>query len=88
MAEPKIDPNWNRKDHIRIRPFLVAGIPISLIIIAIVLTFFQQSRELGKQGAKEAFNLSKVEICPKQLGPNKLMPASNHFFAIAISKSL
>lgn len=60
MAEPKIDPNWNRRDHIRIRPFLVAGIPISLIIIAIVLTFFQQSRELGKQGAKAVYDPAAI----------------------------
>ena len=42
----------------------------------------------GKPSANEALTLSKVEIWPKQLGPNKFMPLSRHFLAISNSNSL
>lgn len=61
MAEPKIDPSWNRSDDICIRPFLVIGIPILLIFLAALFTFFQQGKELGKQGAKNVYDPASIE---------------------------
>lgn len=56
MAEPKIDENWYDDDSLSIRPFLVIGIPVVLVVLAIVFSCFKGCNELGRQGKKDFYN--------------------------------
>ncbi|MBP5385899.1 MAG: hypothetical protein J6Y97_00770 [Prevotella sp.] len=48
MEEPRIDPQLHKDSHVALRPFLVAGVPILILLLAVVLSFFQGCTALGK----------------------------------------
>jgi len=55
MAEPKIDPHIKDK-HIALRPFLVAGVPILVMIIALLLSCFKSCTDLGEAGRESLYD--------------------------------
>ena len=48
MAEPKIDNEKIKDRQIKLRPFLVAGIPMLILLLIICLSFFKGCTDLGK----------------------------------------
>jgi len=56
MAEPKIDESWSGDDSLSFRPFLVIGIPVMLVVLAVVLSCFKGCNDLGRQGKKDFYD--------------------------------
>lgn len=56
MSEPKIDPEWNSGDNLPYRPFLVIGIPLLVVVLALTFTFFKGCNELGKVGSQPVYD--------------------------------
>lgn len=56
MSEPKIDPEWNSSNNLPYRPFLVIGIPVLVLVLALTFTFFKGCNELGQAGAKQVYD--------------------------------
>lgn len=56
MAEPKIDESWSEDESLSLRPFLVIGIPILIIALAVFLSCFKSCTALGEQGSKDFFD--------------------------------
>lgn len=46
MATPEIDPNWSTDENFKWRPFLAVGLPLLLLLSAIVLSFYKGSKAL------------------------------------------
>lgn len=56
MSEPRIDENWHGDDDIRLRPFLVIGIPVLVLAVVIVLGVFKGHTELGRHGSQDVYD--------------------------------
>lgn len=50
MPEPKIDPHLHKDRQIAIRPFLVGGVPLFVLLLALLLTCFKKCTALGEAG--------------------------------------
>ena len=50
MPEPKIEPHLHKDRQIAIRPFLVGGVPLFVLLLALLLTCFKKCTALGEAG--------------------------------------
>lgn len=62
MSEPHIDPKWNKDREFPLRRFLVAGVAVLLIILAILLSLFKSCNSLGEQGKKTVYSPGQQNI--------------------------
>lgn len=62
MSEPQIDPKWNKDREFPLRRFLVAGVPVLLILVAILFSFFKGCNPLGRQGQKKVYSPGQQNI--------------------------
>ena len=54
----RIDPNWSniRNHHFVLRPFLVAGVFLLLIALAVFLSFFKGCTSLGEVAKEDVYS--------------------------------
>lgn len=58
MEEPRIDPQLHKDRQVMLRPFLVAGIPVLILLLAVVFSFLQGLTPLGKAGSESLYDPS------------------------------
>lgn len=56
MNEPRIDKHLQNDKQIPLRPFLVAGIPFLIMLLAFLLSFFQGCTELGRASKQNLYD--------------------------------
>ena len=79
MSEPNIDPKWNKDREFPLRRFLVAGVPVLLIALAVLLSPFKSCNSLGEQGAKNVYSPGQQNI--------GFVKKSNDLFQILLQKT-
>lgn len=79
MSEPNIDPKWNKEREFPLRRFLVAGVPVLLIAIAVLLSPFKSCNSLGEQGIKNVYSPGQQNI--------GFVKKSNDLFKILLQKT-
>lgn len=56
MSEPLIDKKWKEDRKFPIKKFLVAGVPILLLLLAVLFTPFQRCTSLGKVSKEDVYS--------------------------------
>ncbi len=56
MPEPKIDTHLYKDKQIVLRPFLVAGVPLLILFLALLLSCFKKCTDLGKAGRETIYD--------------------------------
>lgn len=79
MSEPNIDPKWNKDREFPLRRFLVAGVPVLLIALAVLLSPFKSCNSLGEQGVKNVYSPGQQNI--------GFVKKSNDLFHILLQKT-
>lgn len=79
MSEPNIDPKWNKDREFPLRRFLVAGVPVLLIALAVLLSPFKSCNSLGEQGVKNVYSPGQQNI--------GFVKKSNDLFQILLQKT-
>ena len=58
MEEPRIEPQLQGDGQNRLRPFLVAGVPVLILLVAVVLSFLQGLTPLGRASSDKLYDPS------------------------------
>ena len=56
MAEPKIDTHIDKDQQIALRPFLMAGVPLLILVIALLASCFKRCTSLGAAGHESIYD--------------------------------
>lgn len=58
MEEPRIDPQLHKDRQVELRPFLVAGVPVLILLLAVAFSFLKGLTPLGRAGGENLYDPS------------------------------